>query len=651
MAKKSSTASEKMTGKGSAAKTPEKIPGNIEERRSFLKLAAGSAAVIAAGAPALSAQQARTQTMEVALATPPEPSDTPEAANMLTTDRPGSDFMVDVFKSIGFEYIFANPGSSFRGLQESFINYGKNKAPEWLTACHEEQSVAMAHAYFKVEGRPALVLAHGTVGLQHATMAIYNAYADRVPIFIVLGNTLDATDRRPGAEWSHSVQDAAAIIRDYIKWDDMPVSLAHFAESAVRAYRFGMTPPTEPVALVADSDLQESPMATGANPRIPRLVMPTPPAGDPAAIREAARMLVNAENPVILGGRLGRTQNSIDLMVELAEALQTPVSGGSFPSRHPLAGGNIRNADVILALEEQGLWGDLNSMRDQLVRTSQSNTKAGVKVINVAATDLFMRSNYQDFQRFADVDLDIAADAEATLPMLIEEVKRQTTADRKTAFEARGKRITAGRAQAAERTKQEAALLWDLSPLTHARITYELWDQIKNKDWALVNGSGWARRVWNFTKAYQDAGGSGGGGQGYGGPASVGAAVAHKKHGRLCISIQNDGDLMYCPGSLWTAAHHRVPMLVVMNNNRAYHQEVMHLQRMSSRHNRDLTTAHVGTTIEDPNIDYKKLAESMGWYAEGPITDPKEVGPALKRALARVEAGEPALLDTVMQPR
>ena len=177
--------------------------------------------------------------------------------------------MVDVLKTLGFEYVAANPGSSFRGLHESFINYGGNTQPEWLTCCHEESSVAMAHGYAKIEGKPMLVAAHGTVGLQHAAMAIYNAFCDRVPVFIVLGNTFDATVRRPGAEWVHSVQDAAAMVRDYIKWDDMPISLAHFAESAVRAYKIAMTPPMAPVVIVADSELQERPIERGAELRDP----------------------------------------------------------------------------------------------------------------------------------------------------------------------------------------------------------------------------------------------------------------------------------------------------------------------------------------------------------------------------------------------
>src|SRR6202167_2956590 len=167
-------------------------------------------------------------------------------------DRSGSDFMVDVIKSLGIEYVCSVAGSSFRALHESVINYGGNSAPEFITCCHEESSVAMAHGYAKIEGKPVVVFAHGTVGLQHAAMAIYNAYCDRVPVYIIIGNTLDATKRRPGAEWDHSVQDAAAMVRDYVKWDDSPTSLQHFAESAVRAYKIAMTPPMAPVLLVAD---------------------------------------------------------------------------------------------------------------------------------------------------------------------------------------------------------------------------------------------------------------------------------------------------------------------------------------------------------------------------------------------------------------
>jgi len=572
--------------------------------------------------------------------------------------------MVDVLKSLGIEYICSNPGSSFRSLHESVINYGGNRNPEFLTCCHEESAVGMAHGYAKIEGKPLAVFAHGTVGLQHAAMAIYNAYCDRVPVYVIFGNIANATNRRPGVEWEHSVQDGASLVRDFVKWDDAPASLTHFAESAVRAYKIAMTPPMMPIVLVADGDLQEDAIAADARLSIPKLTLAAPPQGESGAVAEAARLLVTAENPVIIADRAARTPAGMKLLVDLAEVLQAPVidQGGrmNFPTRHLLNHTErsrvlVGSADVILGLELTDFWGTVHSYRDQLQRTSQSITKPGAKLISITAGDLFLRSNYQDFERYPEVDLAIAADAEATLPSLIEAVKRLITPDRKSAFEARGAELAAAAKDALERTRTEASYAWDTSPISTARLSAELWAQIKNDDWSLVSDvpfvSRWPLRLWNFDKHYQYIGGAGGAGVGYGAPAAVGAALANRKRGRLSISIQNDGDLMYAPAVLWTAAHHKIPLLSVMHNNRAYHQELMHVQRMANRHNRGIDRAVIGTTLEDPTINYSKIAEGLGVHAEGPITDPKDLGPALKRAVEIVRRGAPALVDVVTQPR
>ena len=631
----------------------KKVPAG---RRAFLKMAAGGAAALVAKPSLAPAQNGGA----------PRFADEPHDVSLQTTERSGADFMVDVFKSLGFEYFTSNPGSSFRGLHESIINYGGNKSPEFLTCCHEESSVAMAHGYYKIEGKPLGVLAHGTVGLQHAAMAIYNAYCDRVPVYVILGNTIDATERRPGVEWSHSVQDAAAMVRDYTKWDDVPISLPHFAESAVRAYKIAMTPPMEPVVLVLDGTLQEMPIKADAKFRIPKLTLASPPQGDSGAVAEAARLLVNAENPVIIADRLARTDVGMKHLIELAEVLQAPVideaGRTNFPNRHPLNHTGreralISNADVILGLELEDFWGMVNRLTDQLHRTSRSITKPGAKLIHITAGDLYLKSNYQDFQRFTEVDLSIAADGEATLPALIEQVKRLANADRRRVFQDRGAKLAEEHRKLRESFKAEAAYAWDASPISTARLAAEVWAQIKDKDWSMVSQArspnGWAQKLWKIDKSYQLTGGSGGAGVGYNSPAAVGAALANRKYGRLSINIQNDGDMMYAPGVLWTAAHHKIPLLYVMHNNRAYHQEVMHIQRMANRHNRGIThsSIQVGTTIDSPNIDYAKLAQSMGVYGEGPITDPKELGPAIRRALAVVEKGEPALVDAVTQPR
>ena len=624
-------------------------------RRGFLKRAAAGGAGLAATAPIALAQQAALKPATGAI----------EVASSI---RPGSDFMVDVFKTLGIEYIAANPGSSFRGLQESFINYGKNTSPEWLTCCHEESSVAMAHGYAKIEGKPMMIMAHGTVGLQHASMAIYNAYCDRVPVYIVLGNILDVNYRRGYPEWVHSVQDAAAMVRDYTKWDDTPVSLSHFAESAVRAYNISMTPPYEPVVLVADGTLQEEPV-TEKNLRIPKLVMSAPPQGDSGAVAEAARLLVNAENPVIVAGRVARTPKGIEHLVELADVLQARVQDQrmrmNFPSAHPLYGHpgavianpNLSDHDVILALEAQDLWGITHKMTgfNKFGMESQPTIKPGAKVITVSAVELNHKSNYQDFGRYVEADLAITGDPEATLPELIEAVKKLITPDRRRALQERGVKIAAENQAGRARNRELAAVAWDASPISTARLSAELWAQIKNEDWSLVSNdrfvSSWPTRLWNFSKPYHYIGAQGGAGIGYQAPAAVGAALANKKHGRLTVNIQCDGDLNYAPGVLWTAAHHKIPMLNVMHNNRAYHEERMYLALLGAKYDRDLGRSDIGTALHGPDIDYASIAKGYGLYAEGPISDPKELGPALKRAIARVKAGEPALLDVVTQPR
>ncbi len=636
-------------------------------RRNFLKGAAAGAAALAANPANLAAAQP----VEARRGTPPPPmsavaeSAVPAKVEVQTVDRPGSDFMMDVIKSMGFEYAVANPGSSFKGLHESLINYGGNEKPEFITCCHEESSVAMAHGYAKIEGKPLLVFAHGTVGLQHAAMGIYNAYCDRAPVYIILGNSLDATKRAPGVIWLHSVQDAAAMVRDYTKWDDTPISLEHFAESAVRAYKIAMTPPTLPVVLVVDDSMQEDQVPSDEALHVPKLSPTVPPAGESGAVNDLAKWLVAAETPVIVADRAARTPGGLACLIELAELLQSPVVdvGGrmNFPTRHLLnlsdrSRALVMAADVVLGLEMTDFWGTINTYHRQVGEpTTKSITKRGAKLITINSNDLYLKANYQDMERYPEVDLAIAADAEATLPSVIEAVKRSLTDDRKRALQDRGVKLAAAHMQDLERSRDAAAFGWDASPVSTARLSAELWAQIKDEDWSLVSGtlfqSRWPQRLWDINKHYQYIGWGGGYGVGYGAPAAVGAALANRKYGRLSVNIQSDGDLMYAPGVLWTAVHHHIPLLSIMQNNHAYHQELMGIQETCDQRNRGITRAHIGTTLTSPDIEYAKLAQSMGMYGEGPITDPKDLAPALKRAIAVVKRGEPALIDLVVQGR
>jgi thiamine pyrophosphate-dependent acetolactate synthase large subunit-like protein len=645
-------------------------------RRGFLSgvLASGAAAASTAASlvanPAQAAEPAKPSALppsaKGALAETGVPPDLGHGAGM-----PGSDFMVDVIKSLDIKYLPSNCASSFRALHESLIDYGGNTKPEFLTCMHEESAVAMGHGYFKACGKPLLTLCHGTVGLQHASMAIYNAWCDRVPVIVVGGNDLDAAYRPPGVPTFHAAQDINAMVRDYTKWDDTPVSLQHFSQSFVRAYKIAMTPPYGPVAISLDAALQMAPvhLHEGKMPYIPKYIPTSPPQGDSGAVKEAAKLLVNATNPVIVADRAARTPEGVGLLVQLAELLQAKVidqgNRMNFPKTHYLSAPAtaIANADVIIGLELSDFWATVNAYTDNNSNdghgTNASRIKPQTKLISINSVDLNTKSNYQDFQRFQVVDVQMAADAQTTLPSLIEAVRAALPNDKKDVIAKRGELQRKSYEEDKVRTRTAAALGWNESPISTARLVMETYAAVKNEDWALVasegNVSNWPTRLWPMEKHHQWLGRSGGYGVGYGAPASVGAALANRDLGRFSVSIQSDGDLMFAPGVLWTAAKHKIPLLSVMHNNRGYHQEVMHIQRLANFRNRKVNLegdmGPVGTSIENPDIQYHELAKSMGWWAKGPIKDPAQLASALKEAVAVVKSGHPALLNVWTQPR
>ncbi|MGY8632047.1 thiamine pyrophosphate-binding protein [Bradyrhizobium sp. 14AA] len=576
--------------------------------------------------------------------------------------RAGSDFMVDVIKSTNVDYVATTAGSSFRGLHESIINYGHNIKPEMLTVLHEEIALGMGQGYAKVTGKPLLACIHGTVGLQHGSMAIYNAWCDRVPLICIAGNTMDAAMRRTGVEWTHSVQDCATTVRDFTKWDDQPVSLQHFAESFLRAHKIAMTPPMGPVVLVVDSELQEREVE-GA-PFVPKLVRSSAPQGDAGSVIEAARLLVGATTPVILVDRLARTPAGVDLLVEFAEALGAPVVDKfgrmNMPNRHYLNHSErgrelIQEADVIIGIELTDFWGTVNQFRDRVHRDVIPAAKETAKLISVTSQDLFLKANYQDFQRFTSVDVAVSGDGEATLPSLIEAVRREMNAGKADLADARRQKLKAAFVELRHRAKVAATYAWDASPVSTARLHAELWELLRHENWSLVSDAFytnfWPQRLWDIKNHHHYLGNSGGYGIGGNLSAAVGAALANRDQGRISINIQGDGDLMAVPASLWTLARHKVPLLTIVHNNGGYHQEIMHVQRIADRRQRGVDRCSIGTKFDDPSISYVQLAKSMGVKAEGPVDDPKDLGAVLKRALDVVKAGEPALVDVVSQPR
>ena len=418
----------------------------------------------------------------------------------------------------------------------------------------------------------------------------------------------------PGVEWFHSVQDAAAMVRDFTKWDDLPISLEHFAESAVRAYQIAMTPPTMPVVLVADGDLQEDPISADTKIRIPKLTTDVPPVGDSGSVARSGAASgcggesgacgrphgAHAGGPGLPGRSWPRRCN-----------VRSSIAGRmNFPTRHPLnqsdrARAAVADADVILGLERRRF------LRHHAIPSRPDRTHVAVRHQAEREAHHHQRGrslhqgNYQDFQRYNEVDLAIAADSEATLPSLTEAVKRLSRMTASAPFRIAARELEAAHMQALERSRTRRPLRWDASPISTARMCMELWGQIQNEDWSLVGAttfvSKWPQRLWNFDKHYQYIGGAGGYGIGYDAPAATGAALANRKYGRLTVNIQCDGDLMYAPGVLWTAAHHKIPVLHIMHNNRAYHQEVMQVQIMADRHSRGIIERGIGTTITPPD--------------------------------------------------
>ena len=570
--------------------------------------------------------------------------------------RWASDVIVDLLHAYELPYAALNPGASYRGLHDSIVNYGGNR-PLMMLCQHEETAVQIAHGYAKASGKPMVAILHNLVGLLHANMAIYYAYADRAPVFII-GATgpMDETKRRPRIDWIHTALVQGEAVRAYTKWDYQPTVIDGVPESFARAYAVMMTEPRGPIYMCYDAWLQEQPLERAVPlPPASAQKVPAPMAADPAALARAAELLGSAKRPVILAEFVGREPAGFHALVELAETLGAPVwdvnARLNFPSRHPLNLSMVkdvfRDADALLCLDTR----DWERATTELVSTTRQVTSvvpASCKWIDLGFGDLEISSWAMDYQRLAHADLRILADTTLAIPALTAllkgKLRREQVAERRKAAEELGRKARA-------EWDKEARQDWDASPITLPRLATEIWNAIKTEDWVLTANTleDWTRILWDFDQPYRHPGKSLGTATQLG--ISLGVALAHRDAKRLVVDIQPDGDLMFDAGALWVAAKHRIPMLAVMYNNRAYYNDWEHQIRMAKLRGTPEARAHIGMDMDDPAPDFAALAKSMGWYAEGPIDQPGDVAPALKRAIAKVKAGQPALLDTITQKR
>jgi thiamine pyrophosphate-dependent acetolactate synthase large subunit-like protein len=587
----------------------------------------------------------------------PSPSKAPQP--LAEIDRPrnlgnpepgwGSDAVAQLIAKLDLKYVSLVPGASFRGLHDSLVNYLGNSNPQMIICLHEEHAVAIAHGYAKVTDEPMAVCLHTNVGLMHATMAIFNAWCDRKPIVMLGANgPVDADKRRPWIEWIHSAQDQGALIRDYTKWDDQPGSVAATFESILRAYQIARTPPYGPVYVCLDAGLQEAKLpGEVALPDIGRYAPMPPQGGDPDLIGKAADWLRSAESPVILMGRMSRDQGDWDRRVALAEALDAPVltslhDAASFPTDHRLhpigprfrptaeTSALLKEADVILSLD----WLDLGGY----LKTTFGSHDVPGKIINCTVDPYIHRGWSMDYQMLPPADLTILSPPDVVVKALLRDIGE------------RGGR-TATKPSAARGARPFKAADAAKGPLGLADLAACLREAFSGRPASYISlPLGWPGDALEFTTPFCHLGSNGGGGVGGGPGIAVGAALALQGRGRIPVAIVGDGDFLMGANALWSAAHARIPLLMVVANNQAYYNDVVHQAHVAKERARPVENKWIGQHLHDPAVELGLIARAQGFESEGPLESAEAAIAALRRAAAAVEAGGRCFVDVRIDP-
>lgn len=562
----------------------------------------------------------------------------------------GSDAIAELLRQTGCPYIALNPGASYRGLHDSLVNYLGNERPQMLTCLHEEHAVALAHGYAKVTGQPMAAAVHSNVGLMHATMAIYNAWCDRAPV-IVIGATgpVDAMRRRPWIEWLHTSRDQGALVRPYVKWDDQPASVGAALESLVRANIIARTAPCGPVYLCLDVSLQEDPLPVPTvMPQLDRYAFPPPPAPREQDIEQAAQLLSHAKSPVILAGRVTRDGEGWADRIALAERLGARVitdlkTAAAFPTRHPLHGGApgfrlcaedkalIRNADVILSLD----WIDLAGALRQGFRSDP----VSAKIINVTLDGFRINGWSMDHQQLPLSDQVLATTPEQAVQALLQRLPARPQVPAPA-------RLADGASTATAPTEADGASLIDLTGLAlSANKTLQ-----GHKVSFLRLPLGWPGAQCAFEHPLDYLGFDGGAGIGSGPGMVVGAALALRDSDRLPVAILGDGDLLMGAMALWSAARHRIPLLVLIADNRSFFNDEAHQEAVARSRSRPPENKWIGQRLDDPPVNISALARAQGWQACEPVSTRGELELAIAEGLRAVQAGACYLIDVQTLP-
>jgi thiamine pyrophosphate-dependent acetolactate synthase large subunit-like protein len=551
--------------------------------------------------------------------------------------------VADALRATDIPYIALNPGASYRGLHDSLVNYLGNERPQLLLCLHEESAVAIAHGYAKVTGKAMAAAVHSNVGLMHATMAIFNAWCDRMPM-VVLGATgpVDAVKRRPWIDWIHTARDQGALVRGYTKWDDQPASPLAAREAVLRANWIANTAPRGPTYVNLDAEMQESKLTDTVPPiEAARFMPPVENVSAPGPIRQAADILRNAKRPVILAGRVSRDLDAWKSRIALAEAVNARVAtdlkvAAAFPTHHPLHVGSpgtigmtsqaidaIREADAILSLDWVDVAGTLKSVFGATVPSA--------RIVQVSVDHYLHNGWSMDYQGLPPVDVFIDCEPDVAVPALLAALGPQgsqtTTAHKKEFPKLTDDKLTVDHlADALRRAVGDRP-----TSLTHVSLSW--------------NGASWA-----FNHPLDYLGSDGGGGVGGGPGISVGAALALRGSSRLPVAVCGDGDFLMGVTALWTAAHYRIPLLIVVANNRSFFNDELHQERMARMRNRPVENRWVGQRISEPDIDLAAMARAQGAQGFGPVNSIADLQPTFEKAIAAVESGAIAVVDVRVEP-
>ena len=578
------------------------------------------------------------------------PTKTP-AADIGALDRPvpagvnaaafGSDVIADALRALDIPYIALNPGASYRGLHDSLVNYLGNEKPQMLLCLHEEAAIAIAQGYAKVTGKAMAAAVHSNVGLMHGTMAIFNAWCDRMPM-VILGATgpVDAVKRRPWIDWIHTSRDQGALVRGYTKWDDQPASPVAAREAILRANWIANTAPCGPTYINLDAEVQEMKLPDEVAPIDAKRYMPEIESAAPASIiAKAAELLRNAKSPVILSGRVSRSVEGWQARVALAERLGARVVtdqkvAASFPTNHPLHAGApggtvlapeaqdaIRNADVIISLDWLDVAGCFKNVG-----------KVTAKVVQVSVDHRLHNGWSMDYQGLPPVDVFVDCTPDAAVPALLEALG--TGAPRPVAAD-----------------KKEFPVPPPGGKLLVDHLSASLREAVGDRPTSLTHVSlSWNGASWHFKHPLDYLGSDGGGGVGGGPGISVGAALALKGSGRLAVAVCGDGDFMMGVTAIWTAAHYKIPLLFVVANNRSFFNDELHQERVARMRNRPVENRWIGQRISEPDIDIAGIARAQGAIGFGPVTTAAELPDVFAKAIAAVDAGNVVVVDVRVEP-